>query len=212
MLGRPLSSNDERKPLSYHRYLVTCLDLVDFFPSPCRLSQLSAFSQGKSFNQTFHLLFLDSGQPQEANPKAPVEHSVDVKMAHQHTTTTAAEIRNDIVLQDGDVRHRQKSVGLVEISGPDGHRRTVNLEELSEADAQLASQFGYNPVFKREFGYLSTFSFAVSISGLFATIMTTFSYPLYAGGSASAVWCWLISGAGCMCIAVSALICQRLCI
>jgi amino acid transporter len=74
---------------------------------------------------------------------------------------------------------------------------------MSDADAQLASQFGYNPVFKREFGYLSTFSFAVSISGLFATIMTTFSYPLYAGGSAAAVWCWLISGAGCMCIAVS---------
>lgn len=58
-------------------------------------------------------------------------------------------------------------------------------------------------VFKREFGYLSTFSFAVSISGLFATTATTFIYPLEAGGSASAVWCWLISGAGCMCIACS---------
>jgi amino acid transporter len=58
-------------------------------------------------------------------------------------------------------------------------------------------------VFKREFGYLSAFSFAVSISGLFSTITTTFSYPLYAGGSASAVWCWLISGIGCMCIALS---------
>jgi amino acid transporter len=50
---------------------------------------------------------------------------------------------------------------------------------------------------------LSTFSFAVSISGLFSTVAVTFSYPLYAGGSASAVWCWLISGAGCMCIACS---------
>lgn len=58
-------------------------------------------------------------------------------------------------------------------------------------------------VFKRQFGYLSTFSFAVSISGLFSTVTTTFSYPLYAGGSASAVWCWLIAGAGCMCIALS---------
>ena len=58
-------------------------------------------------------------------------------------------------------------------------------------------------VFKREFGYLSTFSFAVSISGLFATTSTTFIYPLEAGGSASVVWCWLISGAGCMCIACS---------
>jgi hypothetical protein len=89
---------------------------------------------------------------------------------------------------------------------PGGVARTrsrVHAEELAAADAQLAEQFGYKPVFKREFGYLSTFSFAVSISGLFATTMTTFSYPLYAGGSASAVWCWLISGAGCMCIAVS---------
>jgi hypothetical protein len=101
------------------------------------------------------------------------------------------------------LRHRQKSVGLVEINGPDGQRKTVNLAELNDADAQLAAQFGYKPVFKREFGYLSTFSFAVSISGLFATIMTTFSYPLYAGGSAAAVWCWLISGAGCLCIAFS---------
>jgi hypothetical protein len=125
-------------------------------------------------------------------------------MADHTTSTTAADIRKDVGQRDGDVRHRKKSVGLVEINGPDGQRRTVNLESLNEADAQLAAQFGYNPVFKREFGYLSTFSFAVSISGLFATIMTTFSYPLYAGGSASAVWCWLISGAGCMCIAVSA--------
>ena len=55
----------------------------------------------------------------------------------------------------------------------------------------------------REFGNWSSFSFAVSISGLFSTVAVTFSYPLAAGGSASAVWCWLISGAGCMCIALS---------
>ncbi|KAH8697883.1 putative amino acid permease [Talaromyces proteolyticus] len=81
--------------------------------------------------------------------------------------------------------------------------RIVQLDELSAADRVLAEQFGYQPVFKREFGYLSTFSFAFSISGLFATISTTFSYPLVAGGSASVIWCWLISGIGCMCIAAS---------
>ena len=91
----------------------------------------------------------------------------------------------------------------MEINTPGGGIKTINLEDMSDADAQLAAQFGYKPVFKREFGYLSTFSFAVSISGLFSTVTTTFSYPLYAGGSSSAVWCWLISGAGCMCIAVS---------
>ncbi|KAL9579287.1 MAG: hypothetical protein Q9212_005196 [Teloschistes hypoglaucus] len=102
-----------------------------------------------------------------------------------------------------DLRQRKKSVGTVELQGPNGQTRTVNLQELSAADAELVGKFGYKPVFKREFGYLSTFSFAVSISGLFSTVATTFSYPLYAGGASSAVWCWLISGAGCMCIACS---------
>jgi hypothetical protein len=116
---------------------------------------------------------------------------------------TMPEIMNDAQLHDGNPHHRRKSTGIIEVHGPDGQRKTLNLAEMNDADAQLAAQFGYKPVFKREFGYLSTFSFAVSISGLFATIMTTFSFPLYAGGSAAAVWCWLISGAGCMCIAVS---------
>ncbi|KAJ9641647.1 polyamine transporter tpo5 [Knufia peltigerae] len=108
-------------------------------------------------------------------------------------TTTAPLNESDL---------RRHSVGMVEIQDSHG-RRTVQLDELSAADRALAEQFGYKPVFKREFGYLSTFSFAVSISGLFATTATTFVYPLEAGGSASAVWCWLISGAGCMCIACS---------
>ncbi len=105
--------------------------------------------------------------------------------------------------QTDDVRYRKTSTGKLEVNGPEGQRKVINLHELNDDDAQLAAEFGYKPVFKREFGYLSTFSFAVSISGLFATIMTTFSYPISAGGSAAAVWCWLISGAGCMCIAVS---------
>ena len=95
------------------------------------------------------------------------------------------------------------SLSMLELPGPDGRRRSVAVEDLNEADRALAAEFGYKPVFKREFGYLSSFSFAVSISGLFSTVATTFVYPLTAGGSASAVWCWLISGAGCMCIAVS---------
>ncbi|EKD15768.1 uncharacterized protein L3040_003127 [Drepanopeziza brunnea f. sp. 'multigermtubi'] len=115
------------------------------------------------------------------------------------------EIQYDTAVAQGvhDGLHSRKKGGLVEITGPDGQRRSTNLAEMNESDAHLAAQFGYKPVFKREFGYLSTFSFAVSISGLFATIMTTFSYPLYAGGSSAAIWCWLISGAGCMCIACS---------
>ncbi|MCJ1308172.1 hypothetical protein MMC25_001824 [Agyrium rufum] len=72
----------------------------------------------------------------------------------------------------------------------------------SEADRRLA-ELGYVQVYKREFSWLSCFSFAVSISGLFASVATTYIYPLEAGGAAATVWCWLISGAGCYCIALS---------
>jgi amino acid transporter len=43
----------------------------------------------------------------------------------------------------------------------------------------------------------------MSISGLYATIMATFSYPLYAGGAASVVWMWLLSGGGALALALS---------
>lgn len=75
-------------------------------------------------------------------------------------------------------------------------------DEITAADKALAAM-GYAPVFKREFSMWSCFSFALSISGLFGTVITTFSYPLYAGGAASAVWCWLIAGAGALCLALS---------
>ncbi|OJJ45243.1 hypothetical protein ASPZODRAFT_70024 [Penicilliopsis zonata CBS 506.65] len=81
--------------------------------------------------------------------------------------------------------------------------RRASVSTMRHDDSELAHKFGYNPVFKREFGFLATFSFAVSISGLFSTVMTTLSYPLMAGGASAVVWCWLISGLGCMCIACS---------
>ncbi|ETS82118.1 Amino-acid permease 2 [Pestalotiopsis fici W106-1] len=77
-----------------------------------------------------------------------------------------------------------------------------SIGELDDADRALA-EMGYKPVFRREFSMWSCFSFALSISGLFATVATTFSYPLYAGGGAAAIWCWLIAGAGALCLALS---------
>ncbi|KAJ5660542.1 hypothetical protein N7507_006993 [Penicillium longicatenatum] len=111
----------------------------------------------------------------------------------------------DITTANADGLHqiRNRHGRQVEIVGPDGQHRKIAVADLTEADNELAVRFGYNPVFKREFGYLATFSFAVSISGVFATIMTTLSYPLMAGGSSAVVWCWAISGFGCMCIACS---------
>ncbi|KAK0740477.1 amino acid permease [Schizothecium vesticola] len=73
---------------------------------------------------------------------------------------------------------------------------------MDEDDRALAAM-GYTPVFKREFSMWSCFSFALSISGLYATIMATFIYPLYAGGAASIVWCWLIGGGGALALALS---------
>lgn len=77
-------------------------------------------------------------------------------------------------------------------SSQEGSFHDVTLEEL-----------GYKSELKREFSYFSAYSFAVSASGLFGSVATTFYYPLLAGGSAAAVWCWLISGFGCMCLALS---------
>ena len=79
--------------------------------------------------------------------------------------------------------------GSMLLESPTGVVQTLDWDEMSEADRALAARFGYKPVFKREFGYLSTFSFAFSIGGLFASIATTFIYPLEAGGSASIIWC-----------------------
>lgn len=76
------------------------------------------------------------------------------------------------------------------VKTPAGAVQSMALDsEMSEADRALATKFGYKPVFKRQFGYLATFSFAVSIGGVYSSIATTFIYPLQAGGSASVVWC-----------------------
>ena len=76
-------------------------------------------------------------------------------------------------------------------------------DSVQELGAAELNQFGYKQEFKREFGFFSAFSFAVSISGLMATIGTTFTYPLSAGGAACIVWSWFMGGIGCLCIALS---------
>nr|XP_031858496.1 uncharacterized protein CI109_006141 [Kwoniella shandongensis]KAA5525568.1 hypothetical protein CI109_006141 [Kwoniella shandongensis] len=58
-------------------------------------------------------------------------------------------------------------------------------------DDALLAKLGYKSEFIREFGNLETFSFAMSIMGMTASIATTFTTPLSLGGVASVVWCWL---------------------
>ncbi|EXJ83963.1 hypothetical protein A1O3_04630 [Capronia epimyces CBS 606.96] len=74
---------------------------------------------------------------------------------------------------------------------------------LAVADDQLAHEFGYNPVFARKYGTWSSLSFAFSVGGLFTALVTTFAYPLQAGGPAAIVWCWFIAGASSLALSAS---------
>lgn len=97
-------------------------------------------------------------------------------------------------------KHEHDKGAKVEIS-PDNLEASSS-SGLDKSDGHLI-ELGYRSELKREFSLFSAFSFALSVSGLFSTIATTFTYPLVAGGSASVVWCWAISGVGCLCIAFS---------
>ncbi|OWB54785.1 hypothetical protein B5S28_g640 [[Candida] boidinii] len=72
-----------------------------------------------------------------------------------------------------------------------------------DSDAAALAKLGYKQEFSRNYNFLSTFSFALSISGLMGTISITYMYPLWAGGPAAAVWCWFVGAIGCLCIAWS---------
>ncbi|KAK0657033.1 amino acid permease 2 [Cercophora newfieldiana] len=75
-------------------------------------------------------------------------------------------------------------------------------DTLDEADKTLEA-LGYTPVFKREFSTWSSFSFAMSISGVYGTLMSTWIYGLQAGGAAAIMWSWVIGGAGAWALALS---------
>ncbi|KAM7200200.1 amino acid permease [Naviculisporaceae sp. PSN 640] len=73
---------------------------------------------------------------------------------------------------------------------------------IDEADKTLEA-LGYKPVFKREFSRWSSFSFAMSISGVYGTLMSTWIYGLQAGGAAAIMWSWVIGGVGALALALS---------
>ncbi|KAL6712923.1 polyamine transporter tpo5 [Lecanora helva] len=117
---------------------------------------------------------------------------------HNGDRNGSAAVDNDTGRRKSAFRGRRKSSAVVDESP----QAVVEASELSAADRRLA-EMGYIQVYKREFSWLSTVSFAVSVSGLYASVSTTFIYPFEAGGASSAVWCWLVSGFGCYCIALS---------
>lgn len=58
-------------------------------------------------------------------------------------------------------------------------------------------------VLKREFSAWSSFSFAMSIGGIYGSLMSTWIFGLQAGGAASIMWSWIIGGAGAWALAMS---------
>lgn len=88
---------------------------------------------------------------------------------------------------------------LVEISSKDFEKGSIE----DEPSNGTLEELGYHATLSREYSMLSVFSFAVSVSGLFATVGTSFIYPLEAGGPACIVWSWLIAGVGALLIAIS---------
>ncbi|KAL2183927.1 amino-acid permease [Thermothelomyces heterothallicus CBS 203.75] len=72
----------------------------------------------------------------------------------------------------------------------------------NEADKELEAM-GYTPVFRREFSAWSSFSFAMSICGIYGSLMSTWVYGLQAGGAAAIMWSWIIGGAGSLLLALS---------
>ncbi|KAK4156625.1 amino acid/polyamine transporter I [Chaetomidium leptoderma] len=68
-----------------------------------------------------------------------------------------------------------------------------------EADKKLEAM-GYKP---REFSTWSSFSFAMSIGGIYGSLMSTWIYGLQAGGAAAIMWSWVIGGAGAWALAMS---------
>jgi hypothetical protein len=64
---------------------------------------------------------------------------------------------------DNQLRQRYSDSRQVGISGPDGHSQNVVVGDLTQDDSELATKFGYNPAFKREFGYLLTYLQSASV-------------------------------------------------
>ncbi len=67
------------------------------------------------------------------------------------------------------ISSEEKAIGLP--------RPSISGSILTAEEAELA-RLGYKQEFKREFSWISTFSFAFSISGLLATVQHSYSFRL----------------------------------
>jgi amino acid permease (GABA permease) len=84
---------------------------------------------------------------------------------------------------------------------------SVHKDSMSDgvrrADDVLLAQLGYKSEFRREFSLIETVAFSFSIMGIIASVTSTFSFPLAAGGHVGMVWGWLIPCPFVLCVAAS---------
>lgn len=70
-------------------------------------------------------------------------------------------------------------------------------------DDLLLAKLGYKSEFRREFSLIETVAFSFSIMGVIASVSSTLSFPLAAGGHVGMVWGWLIPCPFVLCVAAS---------
>lgn len=79
----------------------------------------------------------------------------------------------------------------------------TELDGVRRTDDILLAKLGYKSEFKREFSLVETVAFSFSIMGIIASVSSTLSFPLAAGGHVGMVWGWLIPCPFVLCVAAS---------
>jgi len=82
-------------------------------------------------------------------------------------------------------------------------RDVKGIQDIRRADNVLLAKLGYRSEFKREFSLIETVAFSFSIMGVVASVTSTFSFPLLAGGHVGMIWGWFIPCPFVLCIAAS---------
>jgi amino acid permease (GABA permease) len=83
------------------------------------------------------------------------------------------------------------------------HPDARGIEGLRREDNVLLARLGYRSEFRREFSVIETVAFSFSIMGVIASVSSTFSFPLAAGGHVGMIWGWFIPCPFVLCVAAS---------
>ncbi|KAH9077072.1 amino acid/polyamine transporter I [Lactarius deliciosus] len=96
-----------------------------------------------------------------------------------------------------------------DVEKPSASNDVVSVHNGSESgsvrreDDLLLAKLGYKSEFRREFSLIETIAFSFSIMGVIASVSSTLSFPLAAGGHVGMVWGWLIPCPFVLCVAAS---------